>query len=231
MSPVGLGSVGGVIFDLDGTLIDSALTILEIINSIRSDRAARPAAASDIRPHLSKGGRALVRESLAEVAGDAEGDLVLFRERYAIIHQGPEIMFKEAERALEHLRSFDHPIAVCTNKPQRLARNALDHTGLRRFFDVMVAGDEGLPSKPDPAPLLETCKRLGVAPHLSVYVGDSEVDAETAARAGLKFIFASYGYPVGDPAAIARHHGIDCLSELPDVIELAMQRAILEEVA
>lgn len=226
-----MGGTGAVIFDLDGTLIDSALSILEIINSIRSDRAAAAVESAAIRPHLSKGGLALVRESLAEAAWDPDGDLVLFRERYAVLHQGPEIVFSNAERALSRVKASGRPMAVCTNKPARLARNALDQTGLSAFFDVVVSGDEGLPAKPDPTPLLETCRRLGATPQRSVYVGDSEVDAETAARAGLQFVFATYGYPVGDPGAIARDAAIECLSELPDLIEHTLQTAACEQAA
>ena len=192
----------GLVFDLDGTLIDSGQTILRIINDMRAHRRCGAVTSEQVRPHLSKGGERLVTLCLAEASGDSSEDLTDFRSRYAEIDQGPEIVYGQVHDILRHLVASRWRLAVCTNKPRDLTDKALSQTGLDAYFQTVVAGDDGYASKPSPDPLLECCRRLSVDPGETWFVGDSEVDQETASRAGCRFLFVEHGYPVNDPKLI-----------------------------
>ena len=103
--------------------------------------------------------------------------------------------------ALEALQAQGHVLGLCTNKPLAPTHAVLDHLNLSRFFGAVVGGDSLPVRQPDPAPLQATLAALGANPHKTLYVGDSEVDAETAQRAGLPFLLFTEGYrktPVED---------------------------------
>ena len=203
-----------VVFDLDGTLIDSAQTIHKIIDGIRADRGHAPVARADVRPHLSKGGEQLVMLCLGKAARRSADDLAEFRGRYLEATQGPEILYEEALLTLASLADSGWRLGVCTNKPRPLTQAALTQTGLAPFFTAVVAGGDGFPAKPDPASLLACCRELAVSPGETVFVGDSEVDGETAAAAGCPFILVEHGYPVGELSAIACRMNLARLAEL-----------------
>ncbi len=186
-----------VIFDLDGTLIDSAVVILGIINKIRDERGYPAIFMPGLRPHLSKGGRRLVAESLGEAREDPEDDLQLFRDYYATAVQGEEIVFQDVKVLLATLKDMGFRLGICTNKPSHLCDQALVQTGLNAYFDSVITAGEALPSKPDPTAYLQCCRELEVHPRETILVGDSEVDRDTALACGAHFILVTYGYPIG----------------------------------
>lgn len=209
----------GLIFDLDGTLIDSALTMLAVINAMRQERGVHAIDMAELRLHISKGARDLVSQSLGGCSGDPDEDLAAFRLRYAALEQGVELLYPEVADTLEQLRRDGWVFGVCTNKPGALSHQALAQTGLSDFFPTVVAGDSGLPSKPHPAPLLACCREMGVDPADAIYVGDSEVDMETARNAGCRFVFVTYGYPIGDPEAVQCAARVTDFSSLPHALQ------------
>ncbi len=216
-----------VIFDLDGTLIDSAITILGIINKIRDERGYPSISMSGLRPHLSKGGRKLVSESLDEAHEDAEGDLQLFRQYYATAAQGEDIVFENVKVLLSTLKEMGFRLGICTNKPSHLCHQALLQTGLDAYFDSVVTAGEALPSKPDPAAYHKCCVELEVQSHDTILVGDSEVDRDTALAADAQFILVTYGYPIGAIETIEAAAKCDC----PDDILHSVMRVSLPAFA
>ena len=191
-----------VIFDLDGTLIDSAVVILDVINIIRVERGHPKMTLELIRPHLSKGGAALVRESLGAASLEVNADLRLFRELYAQADYDHSLVYPEIRQVLGSLKRNGFKLGVCTNKPKRLCDLALAQTDLLPYFDVVFNAGEELPAKPDPAAYNHCCAALGVTSDRAVLVGDSEVDRDTAKSAGSPFILVTYGYPIGCPTQI-----------------------------
>ncbi len=207
-----------VIFDLDGTLIDSAIVILSILNKIRAERGFAGLSMTEVRPHLSKGGLKLVAESLAEAAVDPVDDLRLFREYYSVATQGEEIVFEGAFTLLEELRAAGFGLGICTNKPSHLCGQALLETGLGAHFQTVFTAGEGLPSKPDPSAYLACCAELGVRPEDTILVGDSEVDRDTALASGAQFILVTYGYPIGPVHTIEAAAKCDEAAEITSAV-------------
>ena len=121
------------------------------------------------------------------------------------------------DAVLERLGNAGVPMAVCTNKPEEPAREVLSLLGLETRFDTLIGGDTLPAKKPDPAPLREAARRLGQG--RTVYVGDSEVDAETAARAGIPFALFTGGYRRSPVADIVHDARFDSFGELPAILD------------
>lgn len=185
-----------VIFDLDGTLIDSVPAIHTVTNQVLSEQGFAPVTLMQVRGFVGRGVAHLVACVMQEAGLPPEGPLfddlqARFIERYAIEVEGntpsPNVL-----SALKALRDDGHKLGVCTNKPMEPTRAALAHVGLLNFFEVIVAGDTLAVRKPDPEPLHHAIALIGGGP--VVYVGDSEIDAETAAAAEQPFLLFTEGY-------------------------------------
>lgn len=181
-----------VVFDLDGTLLDTAQTIADVMNSMLGDRGVgRRVAPTDARQLVSSGADQLVAGLLGGALRDPVADLAEFRTRYAATPTPPHHMFHGVMPGLQALAKAGLRLSVCTNKPQALAEQVLCEVGISKLFDVIVGGGI-LPAKPQPA-MLEAAL-AGAQPQHAVLVGDSSVDESTAAAANVRFVFASWGY-------------------------------------
>ena len=192
-----------IVFDLDGTLIDSVPDLHAVANSVLADEGAAPITLDDARSYIGDGTAVFVaRMRHARGIPDAEQDRILaaYMDRYegAVAHT---TVYPGVRAALDAL-GRDHALGVCTNKPVRPLTRVLAHFHLARHFRAVVGGDTLPVHKPDPAPLLAAFDELGDGPRL--YVGDSEVDATTADRAGVPFLLFTEGYRKG-PAADMPH--------------------------
>ena len=118
--------------------------------------------------------------------------------------------------ALDALRAAGHLLGICTNKPVVPARNVLDHLGMTDRFGVVLGGDSLAVKKPDPAPLHAALEALGDGPAL--YVGDSEVDAETAAAAGLPFLLFTEGYRKRPAEELPQAGRFRAFADLPGLV-------------
>ena len=203
------------VFDLDGTLVDSAVAIAAALNVVRTERGASPLHADAVRPLVSRGAAHLVREVLAETAGDPVEDLAAFRRVYGAVPVDRNDLYPGAEAALQALARDGWTLGVCTNKPQRLTERLLDGMGLAPLFAAVVGGDAVEHCKPHPDHVFAILERLAAAPHEAVYVGDSEVDAEAAQAAGVPLVLVSFGYSLGPASEIACAARIDSFAELP----------------
>ncbi len=183
-----------VVFDLDGTLIDSAPDICGIANMLLAREGAGAITLDEARSFIGNGAAVFVaRMRAARGIADSEqarlhGDFVAAYDT-AVTLTAP---YAGVRDALDALVAGGHALGICTNKPARPARAVLDHLGLTGHFGVILGGDSLPVHKPEPAPLHAAFAALGDGP--MIYVGDSEVDAETARRAGVPFLLFTEGY-------------------------------------
>lgn len=217
-----------LLFDLDGTLVDSAVTIAMALSELSTTRGGKPVDAAAVRRLVSKGAPVLVREALGMLAGDSETDVASFRAILAELPPQPDIVFPGVVDALEALSAIGHPCAVVTNKPERLARLLVEQLGLNRFFGAVVGGDTLAVCKPDPAPLHHALQALPEASaDNAIMIGDSDVDARAAAAARLPFALFLGGYEPDRCAAVDVAVAFASFAELP----AALHRLMSEERA
>lgn len=184
-----------VLFDLDGTLVDSAHDFIAVINRMRLDRGRAPMALAELRPVVSKGARAMLGAGFPDVDEDQRNAWVReFLDLYENglgLHGGP---FDGIEALLATLEAGGCPWGIVTNKPEYLARKLLPLLGWESRCAVLVGGDTLPVRKPDPLPLFHAAKAIGVAAHECIYVGDDERDIMAARAAGMPSVVALWGY-------------------------------------
>jgi phosphoglycolate phosphatase len=184
-----------VLFDLDGTLVDSAVDLLNALNRIllREGRAALSLQA--IRPVVSKGARAMLGVAFADFgAQEREAFLQPFLDAYAEAVADHSTPFDGIEDVLQAIEAAGSRWGIVTNKPLYLARCVVASMGWHGRCAVLLGGDSLPRKKPDPDQLFEACALLGVAASECVYVGDDERDVIAAQRAGMKSVAALWGY-------------------------------------
>jgi phosphoglycolate phosphatase len=184
-----------LVFDLDGTLVDSRRDIAESANELLATLGASPLAHDEVVRMVGEGARLLVQRVLAAAGTRFDPDAAYAR--FSVIYE---------RRLADHTRAYpgvvaglerlaDHyTLAVLTNKPQHHTDTLLDVLDLRRYFVQVVGGDTAHGRKPDPAGLLTIVGAAGAAPASTLLLGDSWVDVETARRAGCAVCFADYGF-------------------------------------
>lgn len=206
------------LFDLDGTLLDSAPDMLATANAMRAARGRGPMPLEALRPHVSKGARAMLGAAFADVeATEREAWVPEFLEIYERelgLHGAP---FPGVEAMLAALEAAGTPWGIVTNKPEYLARKLMPLLGWENRCAVLIGGDTLAARKPDPLPLTVAAQRIGVEPGACAYVGDDERDILAARAAGMPSVVALWGYRlelddpiawqgdvlVDDPAALA----------------------------
>jgi len=210
---------GAILFDLDGTLIDSAVQIAAALSQVRALRGGGPLDARKARAWISLGASQLVARALEDYTADPITDVAEFRAAYGALAPDPADLYPGAVETLALLGERGWRVAVCTAKPEALARRVIDGTGLAAHVLALVGGRDGLADKPDPAPARLALSLLGAGVEDAVYVGDSEVDAATAKAAGLPFLLATYGYAVAAPHEMLCAARFDDLRDVPDLAE------------
>lgn len=184
-----------VIFDLDGTLVDSCGACIDILAAMRAERGHGDAIDHDrARGYMSAGGEAMVSALLGDARADAASDLAEFRSRYAGYRTDRAALFPLVAQGLAALASAGLVLSICSNKPENLCHAVLRDTGIAAHFRVVVGGRSQLAAKPSPEPLRTAIAALGAGPQECLFVGDSEIDHEAACAAGVPFLFMTYGY-------------------------------------
>jgi phosphoglycolate phosphatase len=219
--------MGSVIFDLDGTLIDSAPDIHAAINAALAEEGAAPLSLAQVISFIGNGMPTLVQRVM-----DARGEapdaarhaalLARFLAQYTAAATLLTRLYPGAEAALRALAAEGWAIGLCTNKPEAPARAILADFGLTDLFAVVIGGDSLAERKPHPAPLVAAVAALGPGP--AVYVGDSEVDAETAAAAGLPFALYTEGYRKAAVADLAHDAAFADFATLPGIVAALAQK-------
>jgi phosphoglycolate phosphatase len=187
------------LFDLDGTLLDSAPDMLATSNRMLAARGRAPTTLAVLRQHVSKGARAMVAATFPELDAAARDALVpeflqVYREelgRHSVLFDGIAAM-------LQALEDDGARWGIITNKAEYLARDVVAGLEWRSRCAVLVGGDTYAEKKPHPLPLLEAARELGVEPGDCVYVGDDERDVVAARAAGMPSIAVTWGYRLED---------------------------------
>jgi phosphoglycolate phosphatase len=188
--------VVAVLFDLDGTLADTAPDLAAALNRVRIDRGLAPVPASHLRSSSSHGARGLIGAGMG-VAPDHR-DYVVLRDAFLAHYESrlcvDTTLFADVDALLGEIEARALKWGIVTNKATRYTIRLLDSLGLGERAGVVVCGDTTPHTKPHPAPLLAAAAGLGVAPARCVYVGDAERDVAAGVAAGMRTIVARYGY-------------------------------------
>ena len=213
-----------VVFDLDGTLIDSVGEIADALNEAlrRSDLATF--SDDEVRLMIGGGSKVLIERTLAarersrdtELARQLHGDFIGVYQKASI---GRTTIYPHALELLDELATRGLKLAICTNKPAGITEDVLVKLGLRGAFSAVVAGTDALPKKPNPAMLLAALSALGVYPDEAVMIGDSGADVGAAEAAGIPVIAVTYGYTRTPPAELGANLLIDRLEEVVAAFE------------
>ncbi len=202
--------VDAIVFDLDGTLVDSVPDLTLAVSAMMQDLSLHQPTQADLRRWVGNGAPMLVKRALTGQM-DGEPDPALFERAQALfdIHYSKFIcvesrLYDGVLAGLRLLRSAGMPLACVTNKPQRFTEPLLKRLAIDEYFSVILGGDATARRKPAPDPLLLAAKRLGVAPDRLLMVGDSVNDVGAARKAGCPIICVPYGYNHGEDIADAR---------------------------
>jgi 2-phosphoglycolate phosphatase len=215
-----------VLFDMDGTLLDSAPDFVAISQAMRAERGLPPIADKLIRDQVSGGARAMVAATFA-MAPEAEGFEALrleFLERYQSHCAVLTRPFDGMNELLDEIEQAKLIWGVATNKPVRYAEPIMQQLGLSQRSAVLVCPDHVSRSKPDPEMILLACARMGVEPAATLFIGDDERDIEAGRAAGCKTAAVTYGYihPQDNP----RNWGADVVVDHPQELRAVLERAL-----
>jgi len=224
--------ISAVLFDLDGTLADTAPDMARTVNEMLTARGLKPVPESKVRPHVSKGARGMIGAAFGvqpehpEFLPMREEFLKLYGEKLCIDSK----LFPGMDELLDWLDGRGTQWGIVTNKFERFAKPLMQSFGLAERVGVVVGGDTCARAKPHPDPLLYAANQLQVVPEETLYVGDDERDVQAARAAGMTVLVAGYGYlGDGSPPIL---WGADGIVETPaGVRDWILQRAAPERVA
>ena len=184
-----------VLFDLDGTLVDSAVDLLNAINQLAAREGHAPTTLERLRPVVSKGARAMLAIAFAD-CDEARREALRqpFLDTYAAAISAHSTPFDGISEVLAELESAGARWGIVSNKPHYLCVDVVRAMGWEARCGVLLGGDSLPQRKPDPEPLWHACAAFGIEAAQAVYVGDDERDIVSARRAGLKSVAALWGY-------------------------------------
>jgi len=210
--------IKGVLFDLDGTLLDTAPDMALALNIQREHHGLAPLPYSDIRPYVSHGAIAMLK--LGFDISTHNPDFKAMREQYLQIYADNlavhTTLFPGLDAFLDSLDKKEIKWGIVTNKPAFLTQPLLQALKLNKRASSIISGDTLLQKKPNPAPLFLACKESSLMPAQCIYVGDAERDIAAGRAAGMKTIIAEWGYITPDDAVDEwrANHSISKSSEL-----------------
>lgn len=223
-------SVGALIVDLDGTMVDTLGDFDVALNETLKDLGRPTVTRADIERMVGKGSAHLIHSALVhgglradEAARRQPEAWARYQAHYLAINGQHSAVYPGVVEGLTALRGLGLPLACLTNKPLAFARPLLQAKGLVGFFAHVFGGDSFARTKPDPLPLRKTCEALGSAPARTLMVGDSQNDAIAARAAGCPVVLVTYGYNHGEPVrAVDADAFVDRLDSLPGLLSGAL---------
>lgn len=216
---------GVALFDLDGTLVDSAPDLAAAVDTMLEQLGRRKAGVANVREWIGNGATVLVRRALAGKADwepvmpkdDAlfKDALALFFYAYKKANGQHAKLYDGVEPCLKRLTEYGCRLGIVTNKPEEFVAPLLEQLGIDHYFRISVGGDTLTVKKPDPAPLIHTMEALGGTRGTTVMIGDSAADISAARAAGIPCVAVRYGYNFGAPADSLRADAtVDSLTQL-----------------
>lgn len=216
-----------IVFDLDGTLVDSAPDIQAAVNRMLEDERLDPLTLPVVTSFIGNGLPKLV-ERVMEARNIDRAEFGRIHESvsayYSAASSDLTVPYPHVEAVLKDLKTLGFCLGVCTNKPFEPARDVLAGVGLADYFDVVIGGDSLEVKKPDPAPLQAAFSALSCDG--GFYVGDSEIDGETAQNAGIAFALFTEGYRKAEISAIPHAYAFSDFRQLLGFAETALTEAL-----
>ncbi len=216
--------IKGVLFDLDGTLLDTAPDLVASLNYLRNGLGLAAMPIDDLRHFVSRGARGLIKAGMPpcdeETLSKWLASFLVYYEKNSFIHSQP---FDGVKALLSELEGRNIPWGIVTNKMEYLSFPIIEKAGWASSAAAVVCGDTLENNKPHPAPVLAACQMMGVAPENTLMVGDDIRDIEAGRRAGSRTAFVLYGYAdsgshsdiIGDAALIKAPQEVLELLEIP----------------
>lgn len=185
-----------ILFDLDGTLVDSLGDIAASANYVRERHGLESLAEQEVRKMVGDGAAKLLDRALADLSAppDQAAAMAIYVEHHLqqctkLVQAYPGVM-----QHLQNWQAAGRPMAVVTNKPERFARLILDHLGLDKYLPILIGGDSSPARKPSPIPILAALERLNTGPEGGMMVGDGLQDLRAGKAAGLKTVAVLFGF-------------------------------------
>src|SRR5882762_3767927 len=220
MTAPNCSAVRALIFDLDGTLIDSKRDLIFSVNAMLEEMSREQLHEDTISGYIGHGAPQLVGQALGNGATEAERERALkyFLAYYEGHKMDSTCAYPGVPEALERLAEF--PMAILTNKPVRISARILEALGLAKYFRVVYGGNSFETKKPDPLGAQTILREFAAAPAEAILIGDSEVDVQTARNAGTLAAAVNYGFGTHDRAA---HPADIYLDRLTDLVPLLVE--------
>ena len=209
-----------VVFDLDGTLIHSAPDIHDAANNVLSELELEPLSLEAVTSFIGNGVPKLIERVMRARNVDPSKHAELVLEFHRFYDPNPTRLtrpYPGVVETLEALRKQRIPLGLCTNKPTAPTIGILRALDLEKYFDVLVCGDTLDVRKPDPAPLRQAFAQMGAK--TGIYVGDSEIDAETADRADVTFLLFEGGYRKSAIVDLVYSASFSDFGQVPELVE------------
>lgn len=212
-----------LVFDLDGTLVDTAPDLIATLNHVLDRSGLAPRPLEEIRPYISFGARRMIVEGLranSQVPKDREVDVLLadFLAHYEANIAVESRPYPGVETFLDKARRAGAKLAICTNKREDLTKQLIGHLGLAGYFDAVAGRDTFPVHKPHPGHLTGAIEKAGGNPSRAVMVGDSETDIATAKAAGIPVVAVTFGYSETPVARLSPDRVIDHYDDLHGAI-------------
>jgi len=218
MADIKFPPVRALIFDLDGTLIDSKLDLIHSVNAMLRELKRPQLASETISGYIGHGAPQLVARALGSAATEEElkNALQFFLGYYEEHKMDNTCAYSGVAETLAQLSHM--PMAVLTNKPARISVRILNSLGLEKYFSAIYGGNSFESKKPDPFGANQILREFGIAAREALLVGDSEVDVQTARNAGTQAAAVNYGFGLHDRAAYPADIYLDRFADLAGVV-------------
>ena len=200
-----------VIFDLDGTLVDSGRTVLGLLNNIRGSLKMTPLEFENVAPILSLGGAEMIKAIIgSQEPSKIQYYLTRFRDEYFQHQLEDEQLFSWVLPILEYLSELNIHLAICTNKPKKLTKKVLCRHKITHFFSIIIDGDDVVNKKPDPEGLEIILSKTLIPCNKAILIGDSRVDQVAANALSMPFILHRQGYNDGIDMSLIKNSFASC---------------------